>query len=115
MGPLALRRRVTRLSHRRAALVIALVVAGTIALHHGAIALSVEMHHGHAVVAEFCLGVLTAVGAAVAAVSIGSLRRLRWPAAFPLAPRALIKVAAAPIARARPGPFLLNLLCVSRR
>lgn len=77
--------------------------------------MSADMHHGHAVVAEFCLGVLTAVGAAVAAVAIGSLRRLRWRVCQVLAPRAATAAPIAPTARARPGPSLLSLLCVSRR
>jgi hypothetical protein len=102
------------LSHRRAAVAVALLIAATIALHHGVIAISADMHHGHAAVAEFCLGVLTAVGAAVVAVAVGMARRLRWRPAMLLGPRATAVVAPRPLARARPSPSRLSVLCVWR-
>lgn len=72
------------------------------------------MHHGHAAVAEFCLGVLTVAGAAVAAVAIGLLRHLGRRAGNLLEPCAVAVVGPRPIARARPGPFRLSVLCVWR-
>jgi hypothetical protein len=93
--------------------VLLFAVVGAVALHHG-LPMTGGDHHGMdmGAVTELCLGVFTAVGAAVVAVALGvvDLGRRRSPAmlqtaiAQPVAPRAL--------PRARAGPAFL---CVSRR
>jgi hypothetical protein len=111
---LLLRRR-----RRGAALAAVALVAAAIAVHHLAPALAAGTgghHDGHGdAVAELCLGVLTAVGAAIAvggALLHAAGRRLgRWRDR--LLPLAGIDRAAPPprTARARAGPFFL---CVMR-
>ena len=76
-----------------------------------------DLHHGSemAAVAQLCLGVFTAVGAAVVAVTLGLIALGRWP---PLARPGSSRernVSRPPEPRARAGPALLVLLCVSRR
>lgn len=90
-----------------------------IAVHHSGMAMS----HGHdemgmnggGTTVEMCMAAFTAVGAAIVAVVLGAwaLGRWRMPVRLPFAP--VFFLAAAPPARARGGPGLLLLLCISRR
>lgn len=112
MSPLRVHRALGRIRH--AAILPAVVLALGLAIfaHHG---MPAADHGDHGMdmgtVMELCLGVFTAVGAAVVAVCIGVLRLGRWrPPARPL-PAAATVVARLPDVRARAGPVFL---CVHR-
>ena len=102
--------------HRHAAvlgLLAALVCA--IAVHHATPAMGAPHHDDDlAAVAEMCLGVFAAVGAAVVAVAFGLVSLGRWRPAALLTPAGTSPVARPPVPRSRAGPELLTLLCVSR-
>lgn len=105
-----------RWRHHAAALAVLLALVAVVAVHHGAPAIS-DAHHGADVgaVAEMCLGVFTAVGAAIVAAALGLLALgRRWPANLPSRSRVL-RAANSPRPRIRAGPALLVLLCVSLR
>ncbi|MDQ3724221.1 MAG: hypothetical protein M3376_14415 [Actinomycetota bacterium] len=115
MTALSIRRWLRR--HRRHAAVIATVLAlvGVIAAHHSGD--PTGMHHDGAIgaVAEMCLGVLAAAGAAFIAIgAAGSLLERRRPFLPGSAPGALC-VPRVPVARARHGPSAVSILCVCRR
>jgi len=116
MSAIGLRRLLVR--RRRHLAVMAAVVALTalIAMHHSGIAMG-DMHdeHGMSAAIELCLGVITAVGTAVTAFALGVLALGRWRPAPALTPVGLVLQTYSPIPRARAGPPLLSLLCVSRR
>jgi len=96
------------------AAVIALGAA--IVVHHSGMVMGgMPDHDGMSAAIELCLGVLTAVGTAVMTVAFGMLALGRWRPAPVLAPLGLVLQAHQPIPRARAGPPLLTLLCVSRR
>lgn len=83
-----------------------------VALHHGAPAMGGEHHAmGSGDVAELCLAVFSAVGAAVMAVAVAFVGLRPWRAPLRLEPRSLV-VAREPVPRARAGPAFL---CVLRR
>jgi len=105
-----------RWRHHAAALALVLGLVGVVAVHHAAPAMS-NAHHGSDTVAmaEMCLGVFTAVGAAVVAVALGFLALGRWRPAILLCPCGALEHPRAPRPRTRAGPALLLLLCVSRR
>ncbi len=118
MGPIAIRREMHRQRRRLAALGAVLVCALAISVHHSGMAMS----HGHdeggmvtSAVAEMCMAAFTAVGAAIVAVALGAWAMGRWRPQLLLAPSSMLFAADAPLARARGGPGLLLLLCVSRR
>lgn len=93
-----------------------LALATAIALHHSGMAMG-PMHgdHGMSAAIELCLGVMTAVGTAVIAIALGVLALGRWrPARWLMASRRVV-LAHPPLPRARAGPPVLCLLCVSRR
>ena len=92
-----------------------LLIAGSIAVHHGAMGLG-DTHADMAMsaVAEFCLGVFTAVGAAIATVALGALRLGRWRPPAVLSASGLIAGAPVVVPRSRAGPVYLTFLCVSR-
>ncbi|HEX6944551.1 MAG TPA: hypothetical protein VF196_00050 [Casimicrobiaceae bacterium] len=93
-----------------------LVCAAAIAVHHAGPLMEHGDHGmGMSPAVELCLGVFTAVGAAVVAVALGVIALGRWCPAVSLAPRGLSRAVAMPVPRARAGPALLQLLCVSRR
>ena len=76
-----------------------------------------DPHHdmGMSSVIEMCLGVLTAAGGALAALAFAVFalgRRRPVPA---MLATATLPARPVPPARARHGPGLLSLLCVSRR
>ena len=103
--------------HRRDVAVIATVVAiaGLLALHHSGGLSDMQHHAGMGTVIQMCLGVFTAVGAAVLAATLAVGARGRGQ----LTPRRLrasaLPAPAAPVARARHGPAAVSCLCVSRR
>jgi hypothetical protein len=118
VGPIAIRRELHRQRHRLTALAAVLVCAMAISAHHSGMAVS----HGHdetgtgtAAVAEMCLAAFTAVGAAIVAVALGAWALGRWHPRPPMPPASPAFAIEAPLARARGGPELLLLLCVSRR
>lgn len=101
-----------------AAVAAVLVCALAISAHHSGLGMSHGddgMGMGSGASLEMCLGVFTAVGAAVVAVAFGAWALGRWRLLVPLAPTSVVFAADAPSARARGGPKLLLLLCVSRR
>ena len=116
MGPIAIRRELHR-HRRRLATVVAMVVCSTaIAAHHSGMAMA-DGHHdaGMGAAAEMCLAAFTAVGAAVVAIVVGLIALGRWRPPLRIAPSALWLSAGPPLPRARAGPGLLLVLCVSRR
>lgn len=114
MSPLALRRITRRLRGRGIALLAVCAIGGAVAAHHSDLAMT---HHdgGMSAAMELCLGVFVAVGTAAAAMVVafmGTAAR-RPPAGLPAV--GLSVAVAAPEPRARAGPALLSLLCISRR
>jgi hypothetical protein len=116
VSPLAIRRLARRCRRRGAALLAVAAVGAAIAAHHSGVS-EADMHHdGIANAAmELCLGVFVAVGTAVAAVAIGLLALGRWRPPAELRAVGLSGACSRPEPRARAGPALLMLLCVSRR
>lgn len=98
------------------AILAVLACSTAIAAHHSGTGLG-ETHHEMAMssAVEMCLAAFTAVGAAVVAIVVGliALGRRRPPPR--LTPSALSLSDRPPLPRARAGPDLLLLLCVSRR
>lgn len=119
MGLLRIRSLLLRRRRRGAALLAVALVAAAIAAHHLAPAVGASMgghHDGHGdAVAELCLGVLTAVGTAVAVgglVLLAAGRRLLRDAGALLPLTGADRTAPAPRPpRARAGP---SFLCVMR-
>ncbi|MGI8624045.1 MAG: hypothetical protein ACR2NB_11315 [Solirubrobacteraceae bacterium] len=115
MGSIALRRLTRRHRRRAAGLLVAFALAGVVVLHHSGVATG-DMHHGgmDSAMVEMCLGVFTAVGAAVVAVALGVFALGRWRIP-PCGRGGRVHVARrSPEARARAGPPALHLLCVLR-
>lgn len=114
---MTLRRTLLR-RRRHLGLLAALLVLGTATVaHHGAIAAQGMHDHGALTAAvEMCAGVLTAIGAAVAAAAWGVIALARrWLPAAARAPAVIALAYGRPTARPRAGPALLCLLCVSQR
>jgi len=97
-------------------LLVVFAIASAIAVHHSGLAMG-DMHHdmGLGVAMELCLGVFVAVGAAVVAVAIALVAIGRWRPLTDLRAVGLSFAIARPQPRARAGPALLSLLCISRR
>jgi hypothetical protein len=110
---LGIRRQVGRIRRRRAAAVVIALIAASLALHHSAIAVTAHDHHDMGPMAEFCLGVITAVGAVAVAIGFGLL-----PVSRRAPPRlgacGIAAEAKSPEPRARAGPPTLAILCVFR-
>lgn len=100
---------------RRAAVLPAVVLGLGLAVgvHHG-VPMTEHGDHGMdmGTVMELCLGVFTAVGAAVVAVVIGMIGLGRWRPPVRLLPLSLPAIVRLPDIRARAGPVFL---CVHRR
>lgn len=93
---------------------VVIVLGIAIGLHHSGMAIGgMDDDHGMSAAIEMCLGMMTAVGAAVVAFALGVLALGRWRPTPTLTPVGLR--ARPPVPRARAGPVLLCLLCVSRR
>jgi len=98
-----------------AVLSLMLALAGAVSVHHAAPAMS-DAHHGSdMVVMAVCLGVFAAVSTAIVAVALGLIALGRWQPVSMLAPAGVSRSTRPPEPRARAGPALLVLLCVSRR
>ena len=117
MGPTAVRRLLLRHCTKGAMAVVAVVLfSAAVAMHHTDLSPADSPHHtGMGEVAEMCLAAFTAVGAAVVAVTVGLVVLGRWRPPLILGPTSVPVAARVPAARARAGPPLLLLLCVSRR
>ena len=117
MGPIAVRRRLRRRRRRNGLAALAvLVCSGALALHHIELAAD-QPHHdtGMSAAVEMCLAAFTTVGAAVAAAVVGLIALGRWRPPLVLDVAGLLFAVRSPVPRARAGPGLLLLLCVSRR
>lgn len=90
-------------------------MAFVIAVHHTDAGTDMHPDTGMGAVAKMCLGVFTAVGAALVCVGLAVLALGRRRPALVLAARPLLLANAMPIARARHGPATVSLLCVNRR
>jgi hypothetical protein len=115
VGPLAIVRLLRRVRRHRAGLLVALVVASAIAMHHGALA-GDRMHDGTGAIAavEICLAVV-AVGTAVAAAGVALIAGIRLRPPVLVLPAGARIGASASRTWARAGPPLLTTLCVCRR
>ena len=115
MSPLALRRVTRPLRRHAAGVLIVLALGALIAVHHSELAAADMDHGGMGMVVELCLGVVAAVGVAVAAVAIALHWVRRWGG-----PLRLLRIAV-PIVRRRltleprAGPSPQALLCIWRR
>jgi apolipoprotein N-acyltransferase len=115
VSALTIRRRLRR-QQRRATIVFAvLAVAFVIVAHHSGVGMDMHQDAGMSAVAQMCLGVFAAVGAAVVAVGLAVLALGRWRPTLTLSPTAPLPVSPVPVARARHGPAAVSFLCVSRR
>ncbi len=113
MSPIALRARVRRWRRHAAAIALMLTILCAVAMHHAGPAMGEEQHTADlAAVAQMCLGMFTAVGAAVAAVAFGLLALGRRRLA--VLPNVMSSPARPPQPRVRAGPAMLVLLCVRR-
>lgn len=115
MSALSIRRQLRRHRRRLTAVAAVLALAAVISAHHSGLPVTAHHDMGMSVVAEMCLGVFTAVGAALAAVGFAVLALGRWRPVPIVLPTVALPARPAPLARARHGPQLLSLLCVSRR
>jgi hypothetical protein len=115
VNSLTIRRQLRR--HRRHLVVIAavLLLVGMIAAHHGGAL--VDRHHdaGMSAAVEMCLGVFTAVGAALAVATAAVVALGRWRPPLALRSCGALIVPDVPVARARHGPAAVSVLCVCRR
>lgn len=116
VSPIALRARLRRWRHHAAVLALLFAVVAVVAIHHAAPAMGAEHHDADMVAAaEMCLGVFTAVGAAIMAVALALIALGRWRPAIVISPYGVLWAGSPPQPRIRAGPALLVLLCVSRR
>ena len=114
VSAMRIRRRLQR-HHRHAVMVLAVIaVACAIAAHHSG-AMDTQQHSGMGAVAQMCLGVFTAVGAALVAIGFAVLLLGRRRPTLALGPCSLRQAGPLPVARARHGPDAVAFLCVSRR
>jgi hypothetical protein len=102
---------------RHGAVLLAVMAVGcAVAVHHSVLSMG-EMHSdpGMSTPMELCLGVVLAVGAAVAAGGVAALALGRWRSPTDLGAVGLSLASVRPEPRARASPTLLSLLCISRR
>lgn len=116
MGPLAIRRATHRVRRPALAIVAVLILGATVSAHH--VGLPPD-HHGDgaagvAVMLEECLGVFTAVGAAVALVCGFFTLARRRAAPVPATGVVVVRFDAS-CALPRAGPPSLAALCIWRR
>jgi hypothetical protein len=116
VSAMTLRRHIVRRRRHLGVLMAVLALGAAVALHHDGMAISgMTAHHDLGAAVELCLGVITAVGTAVAAVTLGLLSLRRVPTASMLIRSGVAIRARPPVPRARAGPPLLCVLCISRR
>jgi hypothetical protein len=103
-------RRSLRHSRRRLAVLVAVIaLGGVVSLHHSGLAMG-AMDHGIGAGVAVCLAIVTAAGTAIAVAAVGLLlwRRRRVAPDF-----VLVRSSARPrppLARARAGPVVLQVL-----
>jgi len=116
VSAISLRRRIARGRRHISVLMAVLALGAAVAVHHDGVAMGdMGSHQGMSLALEICLGVMTAVGTALAAVTFGVLALARPQQRWFRIPAAPVVRARPPVPRARAGPPLLCLLCVSRR
>lgn len=110
-----IRRQLRRQRRRLTVIVTVLALSGVIAAHHSGLAM--EMHHdaGMSAVAQMCLGVFAAVGAALATAGVSLIALSRWRPTLSLPAAGTLRLPDVPVARARHGPAVVSVLCVCRR
>jgi hypothetical protein len=110
-----IRRQLRRQRCRLTAIVTVLALSAAIAAHHSGLAM--DMHHdaGMSAVAQMCLGVFAAVGAALAAAGLSVIALSRWRPTLSLPAAGALRMPDVPVARARHGPAVVSVLCVCRR
>jgi len=107
-----LRRELIRRRRHLTVVAAVLLLGAAVVLHHGGMAMGdAHDHQGMSAGIELCVALVTAVGMAIV---VGLLVLPPWRPAS-LTPAGLVLQARPPVPRARPGPPLLCLLCVSRR
>lgn len=120
MGPTAIRARLHSGRRRLATTLVVFGLLGAVGLHHSVLAMDhgmPGMHHDAASTAmQVCLGAFAAVGAAVAALSLGVVGLGRWrPLLLATLSRDLLE-APGRTPRARDGPGCVQAtLCIWRR
>jgi hypothetical protein len=109
VGPIRIRQMLLR-SRRRLAVLFALVVlGGVVSLHHSGLAMG-AMDHGDGKGMTVCLAIVTAVGTAIAVAAVGLLPwRHPSPNSGVSFDRSSLP-ARPPLARARAGPVVLQVL-----
>jgi O-antigen ligase len=116
VSALGIRRRLRRQQRRTAIVFAVLAVAFVIAAHHSGTGMDMPHDAGMGrAVAQMCLGVFTAVGAALVAAGLAVLALGRWQPTLTLSLSAPLPASPVPVARARHGPAAVSFLCVSRR
>lgn len=114
VSSLTIRRQMRRHQRRLALMGAVLVLVGLTAAHHGGSLM--DMHHDRVSAAvEMCLAAFTAVGAAVVALGCAALALQRRRPALTLLASGALTAPRVPVARARHGPAVVSILCVSRR
>jgi hypothetical protein len=98
-----------------AVLVAVVMVAAAITAHHSGMLMDMQHETGMSSIVEMCLGVFTAVGAVLLGVGVAVLALGRWRPGRMLGAPVMRRLAIVPLARARDGPFVVCVLCVSRR
>jgi len=92
-----------------------LVLGAAVVVHHGGMGMGdTHDHHGMSAGIELCIAIVTAVGMAVVAIVVGLLALPPWRPASVIA-AGFVLPARPPVPRARAGPPLLCMLCVSQR
>lgn len=117
VSPMAIRRGIRRFGRRSVGLFALLLVVGIVQLHHSDLSMGDMQHDGlmNPVAMTICVGMLTAVGAAVVAVAFGLLSLGRWPIVRRMRLYEAVCDRTPMWVRARAGPPPLLLFCVSRR
>ena len=114
MSALAIRRGTRRLRRHTAGVLVVLALGAIIAVHHTAVTSGEMQHAGMGTAIELCLGVFTAVGVAVAAISLGLHSLGRWDTPPRLLPLGLLVAVRRLTLEPRAGPPGQPLLCVWR-
>jgi apolipoprotein N-acyltransferase len=114
VSALTIRRQLRRQQRRTVMIFAVLAVAFVIVAHHSSVGMDMHQDAGMSTVAQMCLGVLTAVGAALVAVGLTVLALGRWRPTLILRAAGAMRAPVVPVARARHGPAAVAVLCVSR-
>jgi hypothetical protein len=112
---IAIRRQLRRQRRHLAVITAVLALAGLLAVHHSGALMDMHEHSGMGAVIQMCLGVFTAVGAALLAGAVAVVALGRRCPTRGLLRGGAIRPLDAPLTRARHGPAAVCVLCVSRR